>query len=546
MRIELIDNGTKQQVIDSILERINVLEKRSTKGITKGELLEVLKVFIEEVKADLKRDLVLEDRLRTVSTAGQLSREKGTVFDVYERRTNSGKNLGLASAVIGYGHKTISEHDYLVFGLQDVSRFVEQTLISYRLTSFTIKSGRNVDFRTAGYYVPDFRDKKGNILPNNEELKDTYRKYMDTLFEKYGEYVDSGVPVEEARYALPFGYRTNIVMGCDANEFFRITCDLLYGKASRITELHDVGLQFEKIIRERCPYLSESLDKEAKNKKHADHLEFLDKKLGKINDLELFYDSAFDYTGSRSPILDRENDLLDRVNLISYTPNPVNVIAIHAIAKRYGVSYEMAEEMLYRFTRMEDINKADIVNGVYRNRRQRELEQVSFTFEAPIELSILPQMTRHRMQSLEVPDFFPLWNVRNHLYPAHDQDENVHIDEAEYEDLFEKNALMLEMFKKEGIRDEDLIYFYLGGNACNIMTTMNARELIWFSRMRSCNKAQRSIRNISNQMVTEVSKVSSDIGALLGPSCKVDGVCPEGKDSCKLRGVVVLKKEKKD
>jgi len=544
MEIKLIGNDTKEKVINDLKARLDYLESQIGKG-TKSEMIELVKEFVADAKSDLDRDLSLEDRLRTVSTAGQLSREKGTVLDVYERRIDREKNLKLASAVIGYGHKTISEHDYLVFGLKDVSRFVEQTLISYRLTSFTIKSGRNVDFRTAGYYAPDFRDKDGNILPNNEELKKMYKKYMDGIFEKYGEYVDQGVPVEEARYTLPFGYRTNIVMGCDANEFFRITCDLLYGKSSRISELHELGLEFEKIIRERCPYLAASLDKEKDKKKYEDNLAFLDKNLDKINDLELFYDSAFDISGP-NPIIDYQDDLLDRVNLINYSQNPSRIIAIHAIAKRYGVSYKVAEEMLYRITRMDDVNQQDIVRGVYENRRNRELEHVSFTFEAPIELSILPQMTRHRMQSLEVPDFFPLWNVRNHLYPAHDEDQNEHIPESEYEELFDRNAIMVEMFKKEGVRDEDLIYFYLGGNACNIQTTMNLRELIWFSKMRSCNKAQKSIRNISNQMVDEVKRVSSSVGSLLGPTCKVDGYCPEGKDSCKARGVVVLKKEKKD
>ena len=427
--------------------------------------------------------------------------------------------------------------------MQDVSRFVEQTVISYRLTSFTIKSGRNVDFRTAGYYAPDFRDKDGNILPKNDELKEMYKKYMDSVFEKYGEYVDQGVPVEEARYALPFGYKTNIVMGCDANEFFRITCDLLYGKNSHITELHELGLEFEKILRDRCPYLAASLEKEGNKKRYQDNLAFLDEKLGKIKKPGEFYDSVFDYSSPVNPVLDYDNDLLDRVHLTNYTADPVHVIATHAIQKRYGVSYEMAKEMLYRLTRV-GVSYKDIIRGVYENRRSRELEHVSFTFEAPIELSILPQMTRHRMQSLEVPDFFPLWNVRNYLYPAHDEDQNAHIDETEYAEMFDKNALMMEMFKKEGVRDEDLIYFYLGGNACNIQTTMNLRELIWFSKMRSCNKAQKGIRNISNQMVNEVSKISETVGSLLGPTCKVDGYCPEGKDSCKLRGVVVLKKEK--
>jgi flavin-dependent thymidylate synthase len=230
MEVKLIGNGTKESVINAILERIDELEKQSGK-VTKSELVQLVEDFALETKNDLSRPLDIEDRMRVVSTAGQLSREKGTVLDVYERRTDAAKNQKLATNVIGYGHKTISEHDYLVFALQDVSRFVEQTLISYRLTSFTIKSGRNVDFRTAGYYVPDFRDKDGKILPNNTELRNMYTKYMDTVFAKYGEYVDDGVPVEEARYALPFGYKTNIVMGCDANEFFRITCDLLYGKS---------------------------------------------------------------------------------------------------------------------------------------------------------------------------------------------------------------------------------------------------------------------------------------------------------------------------
>ena len=537
MQIKLIGNDTKEKVIEDLKAKLDLLEKQSDK-VTKSELIALIKEFVTEAKTDLERDVVLEDRLRTVSTAGQLSREKGTVLDVYNRRTDMEKNLKLTSAVIGYGHKTISEHDYLVFALQDVSRFVEQTLISYRLTSFTIKSGRNVDFRTAGYYVPDFKDKEGNVLPNNEELKDTYRKYMDTLFKRYGEYVDAGVPVEEARYTLPFGYKTNIVMGCDANELLRITSDLLYGKASHITELHDIGLEFEKIIKARCPYLVSSLEKEAKNKKHQDHLAFLDEPFKKINDhnaLE-WYNPNYDYN----------DELLDGVNLVNCTDNPDYVVACHAIARRYGVGMKMAEEIFHRMSALGNVTKQDIVRGVYENRRNRELEQVSFTFETPIELSILPQMTRHRMQSLEVPEFAPLWNVRNHLYPAHDEDQNVHIDEDEYENLFEKNALMLEMFKKEGIRDEDLIYFYLGGNATNILTTMNLRELIWFSKMRSCNKAQKGIRNISNQMVEKVASVSPGVASLLGPTCKVDGYCPEGKDSCKVRGVVVLKKEKKD
>ena len=61
--------------------------------------------------------------------------------------------------------------------------------------------------------------------------------------------------------------------------------------------------------------------------------------------------------------------------------------------------------------------------------------------------------------------------------------------------------------------------------------------------MRCCNKAQWPIRKIANQMVADVRKVSPLLAEGLGPSCMTEHYCPEGKDSCKNRGIVVLKKE---
>ena len=96
---------------------------------------------------------------------------------------------------------------------------------------------------------------------------------------------------------------------------------------------------------------------------------------------------------------------------------------------------------------------------------------------------------------------------------------------------------------KEGVRDEDLVYFYLSGNSCNIQTTMDARTLEWISRMRTCNKAQWEIRHLVENMVDQVKEVNPLIGTTLGPSCQIERYCPEGKDSCKERGVVVKQKK---
>ena len=91
-----------------------------------------------------------EERAKIVSTAGNLSRTPGTVFSVFDDRTDYEANVKLIKRIIAMGHKTIIEHDYYVFGLQDVTPIIEQTLIGYRLTSMTVKSRREVDFSKAG------------------------------------------------------------------------------------------------------------------------------------------------------------------------------------------------------------------------------------------------------------------------------------------------------------------------------------------------------------------------------------------------------------
>ena len=142
----------------------------------------------------------IEKRLQIVASAGYLSRAEGTVTEVYESREDYEANLKLARSVVGLGHKSISEHDYIVFAIEDVTPIIEQIIIGYRLTSFTIKSRRNVDFRNVGFYVPTFKDKDGNILKNNEELQAEYVTYMQSLFNKYGSLVDEYLPIEDCRY----------------------------------------------------------------------------------------------------------------------------------------------------------------------------------------------------------------------------------------------------------------------------------------------------------------------------------------------------------
>ena len=132
------------------------------------------------------------------------------------------------------GHKSIIEHDYLVFAICDVTPIIEQTIIGNRLTSFTIKSRREVDFRNVGFYIPEFRDKDLKKHEKNEELKEKYIKYMKELFNTYGDFVDAGINVEDARFILPYCFHSNIFMGLDARQLEKMIISYKYGPLSKI------------------------------------------------------------------------------------------------------------------------------------------------------------------------------------------------------------------------------------------------------------------------------------------------------------------------
>ena len=136
------------------------------------------------------------------------------------------------------------------------------------------------------------------------------------------------------------------------------------------------------------------------------------------------------------------------------------------------------------------------------------------------------------MHSLLVPEFTPLWNFDNYIVPATIK------AKPELEKLFisahDKNMEVFEEFNNLGIVEEDLIYFYLGAQMLNVVTTMNGRTLQWILRLRCCNKAQWQIRGIAKELAKQVKEVAPLLGKGLGATCVTDLVCYEGKESCGL------------
>lgn len=456
----------------------------------------------------------LEYRVKKVAAAGKLSRFPGNVFEVLDSCDDYEKNLKLVKRIIKMGHKSIIEHDYLVFAICDVSPIIEQTIIGNRLTSFTIKSRREVDFRNVGYYIPEFRDCELNIHKDNEKIKEEYKRQMQELFNFYGDMVDDGINVEDARFILPYSYHSNIIMGLNARELEKMVISFLFGRLSRLSEVKELGEKLYEIIKKYVPYLVDNIE----NQKMED-----------CNTFEILENNI-----NRPDIR-----IVDQAKIISHTEEPDNVVIETYIMYHYQCTKEQAKNIIKQLEEKDSTIKEKIMNIILNKTENRELEQVNFTMQIPISLSILTHLTRHRMHSLLVPEFVPMWDLNNYVIPNTIKEKGW---EEKFKDKVEKNIEVFNKFKNMGVAEEDLIYFYIGGQMCNVITTMNARNIQWICRMRCCNKAQWQIRNIANQIASQVKKIAPLIGKGVGPTCITNHICNEGKESCGLIDKILGKK----
>ena len=162
--------------------------------------------------------------------------------------------------------------------------------------------------------------------------------------------------------------------------------------------------------------------------------------------------------------------------------------------------------------------------------RLRELEQLSYTFTiSNISLSGITHIVRHRMQSVIIPSIQAIDHSRFLIPPTVERDSALL---AQYRHILEKTCRLLNRMEDNRTLKAYHYYFALSGNVMNSMTTMNARELLHFIRLRTCNRAQWEIRNMTVNMLTQLREHFPELFNHFGPSCFHSGFCPEGKLTC--------------
>ena len=416
-----------------------------------------------------------DEALRVVASSARISTQQGTALEIYDRSGDREKDLKLIGKVLSSGHKSVIEHQTFGVAFDDVSVLVEQFVIEFRLASFTVKSRRYVDFSGAGCVVPD------GMSP---EVREIYKGRVASLFRLYERLLMLEIPREDARFVLPYGFRSNFYMTVNARELIHMIAAMTAGRGSAWPEIRMLGEQ----LREQFDALYP----------------------GAV-DAELKHISA-ERPERCGESISAGEAVKPAVRIVSAPTQPM---ALLKDTLRFSNRFDGAD-----------------LNALLNDARPRELEVLNYTFHIDnVSLAAVTHFTRHRMLSLMLRHELSALSAGNYVLP-----ETIASNSTArelYESAFADQAAAAARARELGAADVELDYFAMAGHTTSILISMNARELLHFSKLRSCSRAQWEIRGIARTMIAELNATDArPIFQHYGPTCAVTGRCPEGRMTC--------------
>ena len=214
------------------------------------------------------------------------------------------------------------------------------------------------------------------------------------------------------------------------------------------------------------------------------------------------------------------------VTLLAHTPDPERVVAAAARLCYAPVgAAELIEEL-----EPEEIDR--LLGIILKSGHMSVCEHVSFTFAIEgISRACSHQLVRHRLASYSQQSqrYVKLKKPPMIIPPEVASDPEL---KAEFVGATEAAYATYRDMLDAGMEAEDARYLLPQAVETKIVVTMNARELLHFFTLRTCERAQWEIRAMAEQMVTLVLPLAPKIFGKAGPAC-VRGRCPEGKFYCK-------------
>ena len=152
----------------------------------------------------------------------KLIAESGAISHAPRFRTLDEKRVRhLIELLRRLGHESVFEHACFTFRVEGISRVTSHQLVRHRLASYTQQSQRYVKLKNPKFIVPD------RIMES--EFRDEYLELLEKASQLYRKMVENGIRKEDARFILPQGIETKIVItmnGRELRHFFKLRCSI--------------------------------------------------------------------------------------------------------------------------------------------------------------------------------------------------------------------------------------------------------------------------------------------------------------------------------
>lgn len=150
--------------------------------------------------------------------------------------------------IIKNGHHSVLEHAYATFRVKGGSRGFTHQMVRHRICSFSQQSQRYVNEEEFSFVVPE-------AVARNPEAKEIYDRFMAHSREAYKQLIARGIKKEDARFVLPQGTESEIVISANFREWrhiFQERCS----KAAQ-WEIRKIAIEMLKILKEKAPTVFE-------------------------------------------------------------------------------------------------------------------------------------------------------------------------------------------------------------------------------------------------------------------------------------------------
>ena len=119
------------------------------------------------------------------------------------------------------GHMSTFEHASFTFAIDGLSRVTSHQLVRHRIASYSQQSQRYVKMNKTEVVTPE-------SISCNPEADKLFKEQIERSHETYIKLINIGIPAEDARFILPHGWETKLVLTMNARElhhFFSLrTC----------------------------------------------------------------------------------------------------------------------------------------------------------------------------------------------------------------------------------------------------------------------------------------------------------------------------------